>query len=166
MSDKWRTTVSIDSHVAEDIQDDDAPFSPLVNKWAEDYYLEGKRPLMQEHQVEEMLEEIEAHEDELDQMYKSMKQMLSRHKTTLRSALGEEADEGELDHFYEEMTDWQESPLKSVDEYVNNGVPRDPNNPAVHQAAQQLGMGPEKLVSELKKRDARDGYIQLEEDEQ
>lgn len=164
MVSKKRRSVSLDEHVAEEIEDDSAEFSPLVNKWAEDYYHEGKRPIMQEQRVEEMIDEIDRREAELDEMYEATKEMFSCHRETLRESLGEAAEEEQLEKVYKEMTDWKPHTLSSVDGFENQGVPRDPENPAIRHRAKRLGLSPEDLVDELRKRDRRDGFVTVEGD--
>lgn len=161
MTEKWRTTVSIDEDTAEHIQEDEAPFSPLVNKWAEDYYLEQRRPAMKEQKAEEMIVEIEEKQEKLKSAFNEAMHTLEDHKHTIRQVSGtcDSVDPEELESVYNQMTEWVESSLKSDGGFKNKGTPRDPNNPAIKHKASMLGMSPEKLVEELVKRDVRDGFV-------
>lgn len=160
---KKRKSVSLDSHVHQAAQEDDGDFSPLVNKWAEEYYVEGKRPIMQEQKVEEMLHEIDRREAQLDEAYGAMKDTLSRHRETVRTALADDAEDEQLEEVYNRLTDWKPTALASDSGFENNGVPRNTDNPAIRHAAKQLAISPEQLVDELRKRDRRDGFAPSEE---
>lgn len=165
---KERTTVSLDERVAEHVSDDDAPFSPLVNKWAEDYYLESRRPVMKRARVKRMLEELDEQEAAFEEQVQATRDLFSKHRGMLKEALGEApTEEEDLEDAIEDVYNRHTNRVSHghgsiVDDY---STPRDPENPAMRNAAQKLGITPEHLVEELRRRDRRDGFEAVGGDE-
>ncbi|MDL5361369.1 hypothetical protein [Halalkalicoccus sp. NIPERK01] len=154
---KRRKSVSLDEPVYEQVQDDDAEFSPLVNKWAEDYYAEGRRPAMKEQQVEQMLSDLNEREEQFEEFVKDTMAMFDQHRSMLKSALGDTAAE---DDVLEEQFEDVYNELTERTQFTDYSTPRDPENPAIRQHANRIGVSPQRLVEELKERDRRDGFGQ------
>lgn len=152
---KKRRSVSIDPHIAEEIEKDGAEFSPLVNKWAEDYYAEGRRPAMKEQRVEQMLEDLNKREAEFEEFVGIMFDMFDRQRSMLKEALG---DAGANDEVLNEQFEEVYNQLTNRTQFADHSTPRDPENPAIRNQANKMGVSPERLVEELKERDRRDGH--------
>ena len=152
---KKRRSVSLDPHIAEEIESDDAEFSPLVNKWAEDYYAEGRRPAMKEQRIEQMLEDLNSREEEFEEFVKVTMNMFDRQRSMLKEALG---DAGANDEVLNEQFEEVYNQLTNRTRFADHSTPRDPENPAIRQQANKIGVSPERLVEELKERDRRDGF--------
>lgn len=164
MSEKKRTTVSIDETVAEEVQDDEAPFSPLVNKWAHEYYIEGRRPVMDELRLEQMLDELDEAEERFENAVTEVRDLFQTHRDVLEAATGtaneplDDETKEAIDDVHKQFTNLNTS--NSLGETVNWDLsPRDPENAAVRSQAEQLGITPDHLATELRKRDLREGYI-------
>lgn len=152
---KKRRSVSLDPRIAEEIENDDAEFSPLVNKWAEDYYAESRRPAMNEQRIEEMLEDLNKREEEFEEFVEIMLNMFDRQRSMLKEALG---DSGANDEVLNEQFEEVYNQLTNRTQFADHSTPRDPENPAIRQKASNMGVSPERLVEELKERDRRDGH--------
>lgn len=157
---KKRTSVTIDEDVLEQIQEQGGNFSALVNRWTEEYIVEGRRPAMDREQIKTMLETLDDQEQELDaareefeDAYTGMKQTIQAHRETLLGALGnapELEDLGEaIDELHAEQTSWEVHNTG----IQRNGLPRQTTNPAIKSYAARLGITPERLVDELGHRD-------------
>lgn len=166
MSGKWRTTVSIDGKLAEHVKEDESKFSPLVNKWTEDYYERGRRPSYERHEVEKMKDALNEEEDRMHQM---ISECFDRQRSRLDSLVDdmgevEGVDEERMDEVYERVSDWKENTLSSLgDGYVNHGVPRDPEHLAIQTHANNLGIPPKVLIEEIEKRDRQYGFVDKQE---
>lgn len=164
---KRRRSISLDADLDDEIADLDHPFSPLVNKWVRDYVENGRRPAMDRHRIQRLIEQVDAQQAAFNEAAEQVNAIFDAQRATLTDALGRSADVDDLDAALEEaynrMTErFEEERLVSNDRSktytVDNSVPRDPENPAVRNEAQKLGISPERLVYELETRDVRDGF--------
>lgn len=164
---KRRTGVSLDPDVAEAKAEDDGDFSPLVNKWARDYYIGGKRPVTDRERVKQMLDELNKVESQYEEHVQQMRDLFSRQRAMLNDALGEaptsdEEYEDAIETVYNKHTNRSTTPGGTL---VNDySTPRNPENPAMRNEAERLGISPEHLVEELLRRDRRDGFADTEVD--
>lgn len=165
---KKRTTVSVDPEVLEWFREQDMAFSPIVNKMAEEFKHEGKTPDMARMQAEILHERVDELEDEFDNkmrdLEQEMQQAFDAYRDAIDEALGDAPDvgddgdaelEAEIDTIYDSVTHRQTTSSGLVTE--DNSI-RDPENGAITNHAQRLGIAPDELVRRLEIRDYERGF--------
>lgn len=166
---KRRKSVSLDPDLADQIDELDHEFSPLVNKWAREYIEEGQRPVMNRHHIETLIAQLDAQQTAFNEFADAMNDQFDRYRDLLESTLGEQGAVDDIDEAFEEAYErhserYQEERLvgggRRKTYEVDNSTPRDPQNLAIREEAKKLGVSPDRLVYELEKRDVRDGHAE------
>ena len=125
---KERTSLSLDPEVAQFLQQDHVNASGLVNKLVKQYMSGGAGEAMVRQmridQLESELNELQAREEQKRRELQNLK---------------------EID---EEKTAEQKQALSEAKEALQD-TPKEPDNPAIQNWAQDLGMTPEELIDEL-----------------
>lgn len=158
MGDKKRTSLTIDSDLFEDVSDDTTPFSHLVNKWARDYYQQGKRPMLERVRIEQWEAQLDQQEmafetfvDEMREWFDDQRELLDEAKGSAQHEMDEEKEE-RIDELHERFTVYHEfiTAGKVLDEDLS---PRDPDDAAIVTKAEELNITADRLATELKRRD-------------
>lgn len=164
VSDKRRKSVSLDTRVADDVDEDDANFSALVNRWTREYFREGRRPLMDETQRDQLLDTLDEIETREKQNHSAKMDVLDQLRTLVEdnsNRVDPEADEelaAEFDELHAMFT--TTTRLKSTGEVVDwERSPRQPDAVAIRTHADRLGITPDRLSRELRKRDREEGFV-------
>lgn len=157
MSEKERTSVTLDPHIARKIAEDDAAFSRLVNRWAEEYYAAERRPLMDRVRIERWEAQLDQQEaafeswvNEMREWFDDQRDLLEAAKEETTTDLPDDLD-AEIDEFHEQVTEVEE--FATTGAHLIPTAERDPENPAIYHKADRLGITADRLVTELKRRD-------------
>lgn len=158
MGDKKRTSLTLDSDLFEDVSADSTPFSHLVNKWAQDYYREEKRPMLERVRIEQWEAQLDQQEmafealvEEMREWFDDQRELLAEAKGSAQQEMNDETEE-RIDGLHDRFTVYQEfiTAGKVLDE---DRSPRDPDDAAIIVQAENLNITPERLATELKRRD-------------
>jgi len=129
---KERRAVSLDAEVDAYLARDEVNASGLVNDLVKRHMNgDAGAEAMRELRERQIRSEIESHESQAEQKREELQR--------LQEVAEEEADDREAD-------------LQAAIERCE-GIPRDPDNPAIQTQARKVGMEPEAFVDELPERD-------------
>jgi len=132
----YRTTVSLDDDIEEDIQRDDRAFSELANEWARNYYVRGVPVLetMEADRVKAHLQNArDAYADAVEELDDAIA-LIEDAKETAESPREKPDADGAVFSLADAKEWWRGQPWT---------LDADPENPAMQEWADKLGMTPE-----------------------
>lgn len=159
MTDKDRTTVSLDPALLEEIRDSDTAFSPLVERWTTEYLTDGRAmtELTDLDQLYALLDDLEAEaKADVERRYDRIRDTLPDPDTVAAERAEADDLEADLDRVHDELTTLAFEDMRSVATRIDQErSPRDPENDAIRRHADRLGLEVSRLVDELEARDQR-----------
>jgi len=139
----YRTAVSLDDDVEEAIKQDDRAFSELVDGWARNYYVRGV-PVLETMEADRVTSHLknarDFHADAVEELDEAIA-LIEAAKETAESPRERPASDGEV---YElaDAKEWWRGQHWTFDP--------GPENPAMKEWADRVGMTPQELVAELR----------------
>jgi hypothetical protein len=105
-----------------------------------------------------MLDELDQQQAAFNEAVASINDMFDAQRSLLENALGRHGTDADLDEAFEDIYNRLTNRVEGKAIMTDNSVPRDPENPAIRNEAEKLGVSPERVVYELERRDVRDGF--------
>lgn len=159
MTDKARTSVTIDPALLEEIRDTDTAFSPLVERWTTEYLTDGRAmtELTDLDQLYALLDDLEAEaKADVERRYDRIRDTLPDPDTVAEEQAVSDDLDADLDRIHDELTTLAFEDMRSVATQIDQErSPRDPENDAIRRHANRLGLEVSRLVDELEARDQR-----------